>query len=132
MQRSEGGRRAYNSVHTAHAPKVVFSKIFQSDILKEIFLPALLTSIHTNGNIALLADSAAKASVLIARGQVRQRISQIIELAAVEQLLGHIVLEPQHLGNLHLDAHLAAYVAEQVVARGIDLVRLLDRTMVQP
>lgn len=61
-----------------------------------------------------------------------QGVGQIVELAAIEQLWRHVVLEPENLGDLHLDAHAAADVLEQVVVRGVDLLGLLDRAVVQP
>lgn len=61
-----------------------------------------------------------------------ESVAQIVELAAVEQLLRHIVLQPQHLRYLHLDGHLAADVAEKVVVGSIDLLGLLHRAVVKP
>lgn len=43
-----------------------------------------------------------------------------------------MVLEPQDLGDFHLNAHLASNILEQLVISGIDLFCLLDRTVVQP
>jgi hypothetical protein len=59
-------------------------------------------------------------------------VAQIVELAAVKQFLRHVVLQPQHLGYLHLDGHLAADVAEKVVVGSIDLLCLLHRSVVKP
>lgn len=61
-----------------------------------------------------------------------QSIGQVIKLASCKQVGGHVVLEPQDLGNFHFDAHGAANIAQQVVTGGIDLVGLLDGAVVKP
>jgi hypothetical protein len=61
-----------------------------------------------------------------------QRIREVVELAAVKQLRRHVVLEPEHLGDLHLDAHGAADVLEQLVLGVVDELRLGDGAVVQP
>lgn len=43
-----------------------------------------------------------------------------------------MILQPQHLGDLHLNGHFAAHVAEQVVLSGIHHFGFLHRTVVQP
>lgn len=98
----------------------------------EILLPTLDAPVDADGDVALLADSAAEAAGLKIRGQVRQRVRQVVELAAVEELGGHVLLEPQDLGDLHLHAHLAADVAQQVVFCVVDLDGLVERSVVQP
>lgn len=80
----------------------------------------------------MLTDYAAEASLFVARSNVRKGIRQIIELAFVKELLGHVVFEPKNLRDLHLNGHLAADIAEQVVVGSIDLHGLLDRTVIQP
>ena len=44
----------------------------------------------------------------------------------------HVVLKPEHLGDLHLDTHLATDISQQVVASSVNLVRLCHWTMVEP
>lgn len=61
-----------------------------------------------------------------------QSIGQVVELASGEQIGGHVVLQPQNLGNLHFDAHGATNIAQEVVTGGIDLVSLLDGSVVEP
>ena len=80
----------------------------------------------------MLTDHAAEASLFVARSNVRQGIPQIIELASVKELLGHVVFEPKNLGDLHLNGHLTADIAEQVVVGSIDLGGFLNRTVIQP
>jgi len=80
----------------------------------------------------LLADDTAVASSVTSGRQMCKSVAQIIELAAVKQLLRHVILQPQHLRYFHLDGHLAADVAEKVVVGSIDLLGLLHRAVVQP
>lgn len=80
----------------------------------------------------MLADHAAETSLFVARSNVRKGIPQIIELAFVKELLGHVVLEPQNLWDLHLNGHLSADIAEQVVVGSIDLRSFLNWTVIQP
>lgn len=119
-------------MNATHPLKVILGKIAQTDGLEEILLPALLASVDTHRDVSLLADGAAEAPGLVPSGQVGERIGQVVELAAIEQLGGHVVLEPQGLGDLHLDAHLTAHVLEQLVLCAVDLLRLLDGAMIEP
>jgi hypothetical protein len=80
----------------------------------------------------LLADYAAGASCLVAGGDMCKRICQVIELATVEKLLGHVVLQPEYLWYFHFDRHLAPYITKQIVVGGIDLVCLFHRPVIQP
>lgn len=98
----------------------------------KVLLPPLDAPVHPDGNIALLAHSTAETPRLGPRRHVRQRIRQIIKLAPVKQVGRHVVLEPKHLGHLHLDAHGAADVAQEVVARLVDGLGLGQRAVVQP
>lgn len=98
----------------------------------KVFLPALDTAVYANGDETLLADGTAEAARLVTGSQMSKSVCQVIKLAAVEQLRGHVVLEPQNLGDLHLDAHLAANILEQLVAGSVDLVRFLDWTVIKP
>lgn len=43
-----------------------------------------------------------------------------------------MVLEPEDLGHLHLDAHLSANVLEELVVGVVDLFGLFDGSMVEP
>lgn len=61
-----------------------------------------------------------------------QCIRQIVKLALIKKFLGHVVLQPQDLGDLHLNGHLPANIAEEVVVSGIDQVGFLDGTVIQP
>lgn len=122
----------HHSINPTHSLEIVICKITQPNSLVEVFLPPLNTSIHANRHIALLADRTAEAPRLVARRQMRQRIRQIVELATIEQLRRHVILQPQHLRYLHLNAHLATHVAQEVVARGVDLLRLVDGSVVEP
>lgn len=98
----------------------------------KVLLPALDTAVHADGDVALLTDGAAEAAGLVASGQVGEGIRQVVKLAAGKEIGGHVVLEPEDLGDLHFDAHLAADVLEQLVLGGVDLFRLLDRAVVKP
>ena len=125
-------KKANHPVDAADTLEVVLSQLAQADGGVKVFLPALDTAINADRDKALLADGAAKAAGLRARGHVCEGIGQIVELAARKLLGRHVVLEPQDLGHLHLDVHGAANVAQQVVAGGIDGVSLLERTVVEP
>lgn len=59
-------------------------------------------------------------------------ISEIVEFTAIEEIFWHVVLQPQDLWDLHLDAHGAADVAEEVVFGGVDELGLLDGPVVEP
>jgi hypothetical protein len=95
-------------------------------------LPSFDTAVNTDWNEPLLADYTAVTSAFASSSQMCECVSQIVELAAVEELLRHVVLQPQHLWNLHLDRHLTSNITKEVVLRGIDLVRLLDRSVIKP
>lgn len=123
---------AYNSIDSPHAPEVVLGQVAQTDFLEEILLPTLGAAVDTYRDVALLAHGTAEASRVASGSQVRQRIAEIIELAAIEQLLWHVVLQPEGFGDLHLNAHLSADIAEEVVAGGIDLLGLFDGAVIQP
>lgn len=124
--------KANHPVYTTHALEVVLAQFLQTDLLQEIILPALDTAIHANGHETLLADNTAKAAGLVASGHVGEGVGQVIELALVEQLLGHVVLKPEDLGDLHLNGHLAANIAEEVVLGVVNLDSLIDGTVVKP
>lgn len=124
--------KAHHPVDSAHALEVIFGQVTQTNVLQEIFLPSLDAPIDTNRHVPLLTDHAAEASLFVACSNVRKGIPQIIELASVKKLLGHVVLEPKHLGDLHLNGHLATDIAEQVVVGSIDLRGFLDWTVIQP
>lgn len=80
----------------------------------------------------MLADHTAETSLFISRSNVRKGIRQIIELAFVKELLGHVILEPKNLRDLHLNRHLSADITEQVVVGSIDLCGFLDWTVIEP
>lgn len=61
-----------------------------------------------------------------------QSIGQVVKLASLEQLGGHVVLEPENLGHFHLDAHSTSNVPQQVVTGVIDLLSLLHGAVVKP
>lgn len=127
-----GTRDSYHSVNATHALEVVLGQLAKTNGLKEVLLPALLTAINTDGHVALLADSAAEAAGLVASGEMGQGISQVVELATIKELLGHVVLEPEGLGDLHLNAHLTADILEELVLGVVDLLGLLVRAVVEP
>ena len=125
-------RRLYYSIDSTHALEVVFSEVLEPDLLQEIFLPAFHRAVNTDGDIALFANHGAEAALLIASGKVLKSICQVIELAAIEELFRHVVFEPEHLGDLHLDAHCAAYIAQKIVFCSVDLFGLFHRPVIQP
>lgn len=55
-------------------------------------MPAFDAAVDADWYIALFANNAAEASGFVAGGNVSESICQVIELAAVEELLGHVVL----------------------------------------
>ena len=124
--------KVYYAIDATKTLEVVFTQVLETNLLQKVLLPPLDTAINAHRHVSLLTHDRAETPRLIARSQVRQRIRQIIELALVELLLGHIVLQPQHLRDLHLDAHLAAHIPQQVVVGGIDLLGLLDGAVVKP
>jgi len=131
-KRRQRKKETYHPIDPSQALEVVLGQLAEADLAEEILLPAFDAAVDADGDIPLLADDAAEAALLVARGDVGEGVGQVVELAAVEELRGHVVLEPQDLGDLHLDGHLAADVAQQAVAGGIDAVGLGDGAVVQP
>ena len=80
----------------------------------------------------MLANHAAEAALFIARCHVGESVCQVIELASGELFRRHVVLQPQHLGDLHFNGHLPTHISQQIVLGSVDLVRLFDRAMIQP
>ena len=119
-------------MNTSHFLKIVLGQVAQPNGLKEILLPALLAVVNANRDISLLADSAAEATSLIPSSQMSESITQIVKLASRKLLGGHIVLEPQDLGDLHLNAHFATNILEELVLGAVDQFRFLNRAMVEP
>ncbi len=132
MNREKKKERAHHPVNASHALEIILDEISEANLVVKIFLPALDAAINADGNVALLANGAAEAARLVAGSQVSKGIRQIVKLAAGKEIGRHVVLEPEDLGDLHLDAHLAANVLEQLVVGGVDLFRLLDRAVVKP
>lgn len=119
-------------MYASNSLEVILDQISEADGLIEILLPALDAAVDTDGHETLLADSAAVASGLVASGHVGQGIGQVVKLAPIEHLSGHVVLEPENLGHLHLDAHGTSDVPQQVVTSVIDLLSLLNGAVVKP
>ena len=94
-------KQAYDSVDTSHADEVVLTQILQSDLLQKVFLPAFDAAVNTNRHVALLADYAAEAPLLVSGSHMGQGICQVVELAPLEQFWVHVILEPEHLGYFH-------------------------------
>ena len=61
-----------------------------------------------------------------------QRIRQVVEFTPVKQLLGHIVLQPQHLGDFHFNTHRPANIPQQVMFCVVYFLGLFDGAMVEP
>jgi len=122
----------YHPVDASHALEVVFCEVLEANFLEKVVLPALDTAVDTDRDKALLADDTAEAAGLTTSGNVCEGVGQIVELAPVEELLGHVVLEPKNLWNLHFNAHFTTDITKEVVVGGIDLVRLLLGTVVKP
>jgi len=128
-----GGKVAsIHFVNTSHALEVVIAQILQSNLLEKIFLPPFHAPIDPDRNKSLLANDTAIASSIASSGQVGEGIAKIVELAAVEDFFWHVVLQPQNFRNLHLDGHLPSNIAKKVVASSVDLLSLLDRSVIQP
>jgi hypothetical protein len=104
-------RKEYYAIDATQTLEVVLAQIFKSNLFEEVLLPALDTPIHTHRYETLLTHHRAETPRLIARSQMCQGICQIIELALVELLLWHVVLQPQDLWYLHLDAHLSSHIS---------------------
>ena len=95
--------RTHLAMDTTESLKVVLCEFSEADGLQEIALPALGTAVDPDWDMALLADNAAPASVLIASRHMRKSVCQVVEFAFVEEFLRHVVLQPEDLGNLHLN-----------------------------
>lgn len=122
----------YHPVDTTHALEVVLAKILKTDLLQKVLLPSLDGSVDSDWNVTLLTYNRAEAASLGAGGHVGKSISQVVELAAVEQFLWHMVLQPQDFWNFHLDRHLSTNVSEKVVVGSIDLVCFFLWSVVEP
>src|SRR5687768_17301762 len=114
--------KAHHPVHATHALEVVLDQVAETNLLVKVLLPTLDTAINTNRDETLLTNGATEAPSLVASRQMGQSIRQIVKLALVPQLRRHVVLEPESLGDLHLDAHLATDVLEQLVTGRVDLL----------
>lgn len=123
---------AYHPVDSPYSLEIILDQVSEADGVIEILLPALDAPIHADGNVALLADGAAKAPRLAAGGEVGEGVCQIVEFTPVEDFGGHVVLEPQYFRDLHLHAHRPTYIAQKVVLGGVDLLRLRKRPVIKP
>jgi len=122
----------YQAIDAAQAPAVVLGQIFKSNLLEEVLLPAPLTAVDADRHVSLFANGRAEATSVLSGSHLSQSVSQVVEVTLGEELRRHVVLEPQNLGHLHLNAHGATNVAEQVVFCSVDLFGLLDGTVVEP
>jgi hypothetical protein len=113
------------SLNAAHAPEVVFTQVLKADFSQEVGLPTLHAAINTDRHIALLADHGAVASLFVSSGNMGESICQVVKLAFVEDLLWHMILQPKGFGDFHFNGHLPTDIAEEIVPRSIDLLRLL-------
>ena len=104
-------KETHHPVYSPHSLEVILHEIPQTNRMIKIFLPAFHTPINADRNEALLAHRAAEAPGLVARGNMRQGIGQIVEFAPIEERRRHIVLEPENLWDFHLDAHRAPHIA---------------------
>jgi hypothetical protein len=125
-------KKAHHPIDTTHLLEIVLGKVAEANIMVEIFLPALDTTINAYRDIALLANNTAVATSFVASGQVCESICKIVELGTLEQLGRHVVLEPEDLGHLHLDAHLSADILEELVLGIVDLLGLFNGPVVEP
>jgi len=130
--RGENMKKAHHPVDTTHLLEVVLGKIVKANLMVEVFLPTLDATIDTHWDEALLADNTAVATGLVASSQVGESISKIIELGTCEQLRRHVVLEPEHLWHLHLNAHFSTNIFEKLVLSVVDLLALFDRSVIEP
>lgn len=128
----QSGKQAHHPVDAAKALEVVLHKILEADLLEEVFLPALDATIYAHRHVALLAHHRAETPLFVACGKMLQGIRQVIKFASIKELFRHVVLEPEHLGDFHLNAHGPTNITEQVMVGGIDLLGFFDRAVVQP
>ena len=122
----------YYSIDSTYSLEVVFGQIAQPNLSQEILLPALHTAINTHGDISLLANDAAEASLLITSSYMLERVCEVVELTPVEQLRRHVIFQPQNFWHLHLYAHCATHISQQIVVCSVDLLGLLHRPMIEP
>jgi hypothetical protein len=122
----------YQSVDPSKTSAVVFDQVLKTNVLEEVLLPTLLAAVYANRDVALLANGRTETAGILASGHLGQSIAQVVEVALCEELRGHVVLQPQDLGHLHLNAHRAADIAEEVVLGSVDLLGLLDGAVVEP
>jgi hypothetical protein len=124
--------KAHHPVDTAHLLEVILGKVTETNVMVEVFLPTLDAAVDANRDVALLANNTAVAASLVASSQVSESICKIVELGTLKHLWGHMVLEPEDFGHLHLDAHLSTNVLEELVVGVVDLFGLFDRSVVEP
>ena len=122
----------YQTVDASKASAVIFGEILKTNILEEVLLPTLLATVNANWDVTLLADGRAETTSILTGGHLGQSIAQVVEVALCEELGRHVVFQPEDLGHLHFDAHRTTDIAEEVVLSGVDLLRLLDRAVVEP
>lgn len=128
--RVRGGTNHF--IDAAHAFEVILTELLQANLFQKVLLPALDTAVYAHGHKSLLTHDTAETPRLAARRHMRQCIREIIELALIEHLLRHVVLQPQHFWDFHLDGHLAADIAEEVVLCSVDAVGFFHGAVVEP
>lgn len=91
----------YLAINTPNTMEPTLSQVTQSYLLQKVLLPALVTPLDAMWQIRLLADHAGEATRIATRRDMGQRIPQVIEAAFGKHLAGHVILEPQDLGDFH-------------------------------
>lgn len=61
-----------------------------------------------------------------------ESIRQVIELVLCECLSGHIIFQPQDLGDLHLNRHFPSHITQHLVSSGINLICFTSCSVIQP
>lgn len=106
-------------------------ELLETDLLEKVLVPPL-APLDARRDVRALARQRAVAPRLVARRFEREPIGQIKELALLKDRLGHVLLEPEDLRDLHLEAHRPADVLEHHAPRRVDRLGLVVRAVVGP
>ena len=120
-----GTQRAGGRSELAYFLRHLRGQVGESDRVQETRAEASLVR-----EVVPLARQRADARDVLAAGAPDEVVGEVVEAPRGGVARGKASLEPQHLRQLHFDAHLAAHVGECRVAGGVDRRSLRHRAVV--
>lgn len=107
------------------------NEFWKSNLGKELVVPPF-TSRYTRRYVRALASKTAITPRLASRRFPSQPVGKVEEDGVGEEGGGHVVLEPEDFGNLHLEGHCASYVVEYHRACAVDELSFCTRAVIGP